>query len=101
LPIALTSFNSLIFEFLDREYRGQPNAAKRLAQITKTSPRTAENWLLGLNAPSGDRLADLVAAHPDLEQAILSNFHARRACLHARSNAAAADSRARLTARAQ
>jgi hypothetical protein len=101
VPIPLTSFNGLILTFLIGEYGGTPHAAKRLARLTQASPRAAENWLAGLNAPSGDRLADLVAAHPDLEAKLLEEIHERRASLRQRSEAAAAESRARLSARSR
>ena len=97
----LISFNDVIWDFLSSEYAGRPNAAKRLAQLTRSSHRAAENWLAGLNAPSVDPLLDLAAAHPDLEQKLLSDIYRRRASLRQRSAAAAAQSRARLTASAQ
>ena len=76
--MTLACMSELTIKFLAREYGERRHAAKQLAVITGTSPRTCENWLDGLNAPSLDRFAALAAEHPELEQEFLDNIHARR-----------------------
>ena len=95
-PMTPSPLNVLVMSFISAEYAGRPNAAKRLARIANATRRAAENWLAGLNAPAGDRLANLMAAHPELEQAVVTNIHHRRATMRERAEAAADRARTRL-----
>nr|WP_294566973.1 hypothetical protein [uncultured Rhodopila sp.] len=96
--MTMACVSELTLRFLAREYGERRHAAKQLAVITGTSPRTCENWLDGLNAPSLDRFADLAAEHPELEQEFLNNIHARR-LLRQRGADAAESARQRLAQR--
>ncbi len=42
------------------EYAPLKHAAKLLARDANATPRTAENWLAGTNAPSGENLINLM-----------------------------------------
>ena len=95
MPFLTESLPSVVLTFLGARYAGQPFAAKHLARAADATPRAAENWLAGLACPSGDRLAALMATHPDLEQAIIDHVHRVRA-----STEAAAQASARARARA-
>ena len=46
---------------LRKEYGPLRNAAKILARMAGVSPRTAQNWLNGANAPQGAALLNLMA----------------------------------------
>ena len=98
MTFAHATLNGLVLEFIRARYGGQPNAPKRLAQDTDSTPRAAENWLAGLNAPTGERLMGLLAAHPDLEARLVEAIAARRQ-LRVDSAAAAWRARQRLAAR--
>ena len=64
-----TSLADRVCAFINAAYRGR-HATKRLAVDADVSPRTAENWLLGLNGPDAERLVRLMAVHPDLQRQI-------------------------------
>jgi len=61
-----TSLADRVCQFINTAYRGR-HRSKRLAVDADVSPRTAENWLLGLNGPDAERLVRLMAVHPDLQ----------------------------------
>ena len=98
MSLAHATLSDLLLNFIQQKYAGQPHAAKRLAQLTDSMPRAAENWLARVNAPSGERLAALLAAHPELEAQFVQHIAARRQ-LRAASGSAAAEARKRLVAR--
>ena len=98
MTVVHATLSGLILNYIHQMYGGRPHAAKRLAIITESEPRTAENWLARLNAPSGERLVALLAAHPDLEAQFIEHIAARRR-LRAASTAAATFSLQRLAAR--
>jgi len=60
MPMTAT-YTDAITSVLRREYLPLRNAAKTLARHGGTSTRTAENWLAGLHAPSGESLVNLMA----------------------------------------
>jgi hypothetical protein len=49
-----------VIDFISREYGRRPHAAKLLAKLARTSHRTAERWVTGAAAPSGDNLMHLL-----------------------------------------
>ena len=85
----------LVLNFVRATYGAMPHGAKLLARDTACSPRAAENWLAGLNGPSVEPLADLLAAHPPLKQQFDDHI-ARRRLLLQRSAQAADRARRRL-----
>lgn len=58
--------------YFKRKYLPLRYAAKILARDAGVSPRTADNWLQGLNAPSGKALVRLMAKCPELQDIINS-----------------------------
>jgi len=64
-----TSLADRVLTFIGAAYAGR-HAAKRLAVDADVSPRTAQNWLLGLNGPDAERLVRLMAVHPGLQQQV-------------------------------
>lgn len=59
-----------VCDVLRREYSHLKSAAKIVAQKASVTPRTAENWLTGQNAPRGDELIRLMAECDELKAAI-------------------------------
>jgi hypothetical protein len=53
-------------------------SAKRLALRVGADPRAAANWLSGTNAPQLNIAIDLMAADPEIEDAILDMVRTRR-----------------------
>ena len=98
MPGALT-YAPLMLAFLRHRYAPARHAAKALARDAATSPRTAENWLNGHCAPSGESLLALMAANPGLEDALIAAVAARRAMLRDGSFMAAIHSNTRLARR--
>jgi hypothetical protein len=74
-----STYADVVLDVLQREYGGQPNAAKRLARAARTSYRTAENWLAKLNAPSGEALINLMVECETLADEIQELIAERRA----------------------
>lgn len=64
------TYADVVLTVLKRTYGGTPHAAKRLAQAARTSYRTAENWLMGANAPSGEALINLMAECEELAEEV-------------------------------
>lgn len=64
-----TSLADRVLTYINTVYSGR-HAAKRLASDADVSPRTAQNWLLGLNGPDAERLVRLMAVHPGLQQQV-------------------------------
>ena len=82
------TYGETIRDILDREYRPYRNAAKRLAADAQTSCRTAEKWLAGESAPSGEGLVNLMARCEPLAASLTALAERRRADLHHRADAA-------------
>jgi hypothetical protein len=55
-------------------------AAKIIARKARVTPRTAENWLGGQNAPRGDELIRLMAECDELKAAIDKLVEEARTC---------------------
>ena len=87
MPHLTASLPDLILTFLAGAYAGLPHAPKRLARDAGATVRSAENWLAGLNAPSVEALANLMAAHPALESSIHDHVRQRRDALRQETNA--------------
>lgn len=85
------SFADRVLRFIVTAYPGR-HAAKRLAVDADVSPRTAENWLSGLNGPGAEPLLRLMAANPRLQDQINADIallrrtrvsqQTARECLH-------------------
>lgn len=71
------TYGDLILGFIRREYSPFRNAAKLLGRAAGVSPRTAENYLRGTHAPSGEALINLLAECETLG-AELNNLVAER-----------------------
>ena len=72
------SVGGAICDALRAKYGELKHAPKRLAALTGTTPRTAENWLAGQCAPQSAQLIALMAADPAMEQVVMELVHARR-----------------------
>lgn len=55
------TYGDVVLRVIRREYAPLKHAAKLLAKHAGTTPRTAENWLSGINAPNGEKLVNLMA----------------------------------------
>lgn len=73
------TYSDVVVDVLRREYGPLKHAAKLLARHAKTTPRTAENWLAGTNAPNGEKLINLMAECNTLADEINRLIHDRRA----------------------
>lgn len=67
-----------ICDALRARYGEFKHAPKRLAALVGTTPRTAENWLDGHNAPQVQHLVELMAADPAMEAVVLELVRNRR-----------------------
>jgi hypothetical protein len=76
---AAASYGELIHDVLMREYGSHRHAAKVLARDAGTTPRTAQNWLDGTNAPNGDKLINLMGQCEALTAEIHRLIELRRA----------------------
>lgn len=85
------TFHDIVSDFVRSRYATVRNGVKLLARHANVSPRTAENWLDGYNAPASESLLNLMAACPELEAAITQSIATRRAALHRRADAAVND----------
>lgn len=63
---------------LRRAYAPKRHAAKLLARDANASPRTAEKWLTGERAPSGENLIELMASCQELADELNRLVQARR-----------------------
>lgn len=68
----------VICEALRARYGELKHAPKRLAALTGTTPRTAENWLAGQCAPQVAQLVELMAADPGIEEVVMELVRSRR-----------------------
>ena len=82
-------YGAVIFAFLRTEYSAVRHGVKQLAADAGVSSRTAENWLAGHCAPTGESLLTLMASCPALEAVINDTIAARRAAARAESAAIA------------
>lgn len=71
-------YAALLHAWLREHWGLQRHAEKRLARAVGCSPRTVENWLRGLSAPSGEQLLSLMAECDGLAEEILAEVARRR-----------------------
>lgn len=71
-------YSDVFFDVIRRRYGPLKNAAKLLARAAGCSPRTAENYLAGTHAPSGDKLINLLADCQELADEINKLIAQRR-----------------------
>ena len=67
---AVTVYAEAVHRVLRAEFQPLKHAAKILARMAGTTPRTAENWLGGLCAPQGAHLIRLMASCDPLKAEI-------------------------------
>jgi hypothetical protein len=79
------TYEEAVNRVIKRRFAPLKHAAKLLARASGASPRTAENWLAGSHAPSGESLLNLMAACPELADEMNRVVAERRAALRARS----------------
>lgn len=79
MSVCTATYSETVLTFLQRSYAPLRHAAKLLARDAKTSPRTAEKWLSGLNAPSGESLIELMASSQELADEVNRLVAERRA----------------------
>jgi len=72
------AYPDLVGGFLRRHFGVLRHAEKRLARLAGVSPRTAEHWLRGQCAPTGDTLLTLMAECDELAAEILAEVQRRR-----------------------
>jgi hypothetical protein len=68
----------LMHDWLRDRWGMQRHAEKRLARAVGCSPRTVENWLRGVSAPSGEQLLNLMAECDGLAEDILAEVRRRQ-----------------------
>lgn len=68
--------------WLNREYGPKRNAAKLIARAAGATPRTAEAWLKGLQAPQAEHLINLMT-NDELAEEVLNLAKERKACAEA------------------
>ena len=73
MTVTSTVYQSSLQQVLVAEFGRLRNAAKVIARLADTTPRTAQNWLTGACAPQGAALLNLMAKCEavDLEMARL------------------------------
>lgn len=69
----------VVTDFLRREYQPMRNAAKLIARAARATPRTAEAWLAGQQAPQAEHLINLMT-NDELAEEILELVRERKAC---------------------
>lgn len=69
----------VVSDFLRREYQPMRNAAKLIARAARATPRTAEAWLDGHQAPQAEHLINLMT-NDKLAEEILKLVEERKAC---------------------
>lgn len=74
----LIPYPDIVGGWLRGHYGQERGAEKRLAQRVGCSPRTVENWLRGLSAPSGEQLLRLMAECDGLAGEIMAEVARRR-----------------------
>ena len=80
--ITAEALTARITPVLRRAYGESRHAAKRLSRDASVSPRCAENWLDGLNAPRAAELVRLMAQCDDLAAEIEQLVAESRAAHH-------------------
>lgn len=75
----MTAYSNAVLEVIQRQYAPLRHGHKLLARDAGTSPRTAENWLRGNNAPSGENLIALMAECEELAAEVNRLVAERRA----------------------
>jgi len=71
-------YAALVHDWLRLHWGMQRHAEKRLGRAVGCSPRTVENWLRGLSAPSGEQLLGLMAECDGLAAEIMAEVERRR-----------------------
>lgn len=61
-----STYSDAVLTVIQRTYAPLRHASKLLARDAKASPRTAEKWISGQNAPSGEALIELMASCQEL-----------------------------------
>lgn len=72
------TYAALMHDWLRARWAMQRHAEKRLARAVGCSPRTVENWLRGLSAPSGEQLLNLMAECDGLAEDIMAEVRRRQ-----------------------
>jgi plasmid maintenance system antidote protein VapI len=72
------AYPALVGDFLRERFGMLRGAEKMLARMARCSPRTAENWLRGESAPSGEALLSFMAECDGLADAVLAEVARRR-----------------------
>lgn len=73
------TYGGIVLTVLRHAYAARRHASKLLARDANASPRTAEKWLSGETAPSGENLIELMASCQELADEINRLVQARRA----------------------
>jgi len=89
------TYGDVVLAVIREEYAPLKHAAEYLARDAGATPRTAENWLSGLCAPTGEKLLNLMASCERLHDAVVAASIERRATLRTRARAAADYARTR------
>ncbi len=77
-----------VTDVLRREFGPLRHAAKLVARAARATPRTAEAWLAGLQAPQGEHIVNLMAECDALAEAINNLVRERRGCSGSSLNSA-------------
>lgn len=78
-PITTEEVVDRLSAALQRKWGAFRSPAKMLARAMGFDPRACQNWLSGNNAPHLAQTIELMAADPQVEEAILDLVRARRA----------------------
>lgn len=73
------TYNDVVLAYISREFFPLKYASKILGRKAGVSHRTAENWLAGTHAPSGEALVNLMSECNELAAEINALVAERRA----------------------
>ena len=76
----VVTYATVVLPYIQQAYGQQRHGKKMLAQAANVSPRTAENWLAGNNAPDGESLLNLFARCDGLFDAVAKAIEEIKQC---------------------